>query len=246
MAFPAVNSGVGVLGLPEEQAAKRQLAGSAERIVKNLASILNDMVLGVIRRRTAEEFSAAADAALPDYVSLVLSYARIVATITPQETIVRVTSESFSEFEADIRQHGDKAFGGYLRDRAVFTIWTLRKVASLLEQLRGTVADCDMEKDAEFLNRFVVTALTARFNVDCLRASMHTGQPIYPDVQPVIDEGLKYAVDAYAWIKQAVDLHLPISDVHIDEYWTAEDQVLVDESMSDLAGEITTPDDANW
>ncbi len=246
LAFPDVHSGVGVLGLPAEHAAKRQLVGSTERIVKNLSSILNDMILDVIERRTAEDFTIAVENALPDYVALVLSYARIVATMTPHETIFRVTNESFSEFEADIRQHGVKAFGGYLRDRAVFTVWTLRKTTSLLEQLRGSVAACDLEKDAEFLSHFVVSALTARFNVDCLRASMSSGRPIYPEVQPVIDDGLKYAVNAYAWIKQAVDLRVPLADVSLGDYWTSEDDAIVKESMNDLATDAVTADDANW
>lgn len=246
LAFPVVRSGVGVLGLPTEHSAKRQLVGSTENIVQSLSSILNDMILDVIQKRTAEEFAHAVETTFPSYVALVLSYARIVSTIAPPETIARVTTESFSEFEADIRAHGDQAFGGYLRDRAVFTAWTLRKTASLLEQLRGSVAVNDIDREVEFLNYFVANALTARFHIDCLRASMASGRPIYPEVQPIIDEGLKYAVNAYAWIKQVVDLRLPSTDVLFGEYWTSEDDLIVKESMDDLAGDATSPDDANW
>jgi hypothetical protein len=234
--FPAIDDGVGLLGLPAEQSAKRRLSGSADEIVTTIAGILDEMVLGVIEKRTAVEFEAASNEALPAYVSLVLSYAQIAATIVPNAVLERLTLESFSELEADIREHGVQAFGSDMRDRAVFTVWTLRKTAALLHLLATKVAECEQKRDNDFHINFLIHALRARFNVDCLRASMRTGRPIYPDALGVVDDGLRSAVNAYAWIKQAVDLRFPSDESQVlPDYWTADDEKLLGESMQELA-----------
>ena len=45
-----------------------------------------------------------------------------------------------------------------------------------------------------------------RFHLDCLLASMKHQRPIYPEILAVISDGLRSGVDAYAWIRQCVDL----------------------------------------
>lgn len=246
-AFPTFGEGVGVLGLPVEQSAKRQLSGSADEIVRTISSVLDEMVLGVIEKRTANEFATAAAEVWPNYVKLVLSYASIVSTLVSRDVIAKVSAESFCELEADIREHAEQAFGTTMRDRAAFTVWTLRKISALLHLLGDRVVDGDREKESDYLTNFLLNALRARFNVDCLTTSMRTRHAIYPDVFAEIDEGLRSAVDAYAWIKQAVDLRFPEEDLALPNYWTPEDQVLVNESMSDLQrDESALVDEESW
>jgi hypothetical protein len=237
--FPCVDDGIGMLGLPAEQSAKRQLSGSADEVVKTIAAVLDEMVLGVIAKRTALEFAEATNATLPNYVKLVWSYAQIVSAIVPPNVLARLTAESFSELEADIREHAVQAFGADTRDRAVFTVWTLRKTSDLLQLMVARVTDGDEAKDQEFLTNFLLHALRARFNVDCLRASMRMKRAIYPEALGLIADGLRSAVDAYAWIKQAVDLRIPTdeSSLVVQTSWDAEDQGLLDESMQDMAQE---------
>ena len=247
--FPGIDDGVGLLGLPAEQSAKRRLSGSADEVVKTLSTVLDELVLEVIEKRTASEFRDASSAAFPKYAKLVLSYAQIVATIVPPQVLDRLTAESFSEFEAEIREHGVQAFGATMRDRAVFTVWTLRKIASLLQLLAtNDVTATEHGKDKDFLMNFLVHALRARFNVDCLRASVRTGRPIYPDALEVIDDGLCSAVNAYAWIKQAVDLRFPSDEsLVLPDYWTTDDDALLEESMREAIEEDKgIPDDESW
>ena len=157
----------------------------------------------------------------------------------PHATLSRLTSESFSELEADIREHALASVGADMRDRATFTVWTLRKISDLLQVLlAGKIAECDGEKDKEFFLSFLVHALSARFGIDCLRASMQSGRTIYPDVLPALNNTLRSVVDAYAWIKQAADLRSTDSEeTTIPTPWDAEDDQLTRESMFDLSRE---------
>ena len=112
----------------------------------------------------------------------------------------------------------------------------LRKISDLLTVLNtATLGEDQKEKDAEFAGHFFIHALRARFFVDCLVASMRTRQPLYRSVFPQVDDGLRSIVNAYAWIKQAVDLRLPSDSSELATVeWTADDQELVDASMHDL------------
>lgn len=241
-----VCEGVSLLGLPTARSAKRALTGSADEVVKTISTIVNEMILDVITKRTAEEFEAAAETAFPRYMALVLSFCKIAATIVPESVLARVSSESFCELEADIRENAVECFGSDIRDRAIFTVWTLRKTSDLLERLIKSkdLSGTHRQKDEEFVTHFIYHALTARFNVDCLRLSMHTKRPIYPEALPFIDNGLRSAVNAYAWVKQAVDLRRASSDESLADYAADEDQELLDASMRDLAsGETESLDD---
>ena len=236
--FAPVDESVSLLGLPAKRSAKRSLPGKADEVLKTIASILDDMLTDVISQRTSTDFQRASSEAFPRYVGLVLAFSKIVSTIVPRQTIVRLTSESFSEIEADIRQHGEASFGGDLQERAIFTVWTLRKIGDLLDLLVQSepVVDKLQQRDTTFANEFLLHAFRARFHVDCLIGSMRTGRAIYPDVRPLVDNGLRSVVDAYAWAKQAVDLRLPVDESEpLLKYWSDEDQKLLNASMRDLA-----------
>jgi hypothetical protein len=233
---PASSAGIRLLGLPAEQSAKKQLSGSADEVVKTIASVLEQLFVVAIDKRTAQEFLAVKAEVFPKYMQVVVSLAAIVSATVPPAVISRLTAESFSELEADIREHALAAFGADMRDRAMFTVWTLRKIAELLPLMVGkTVAEEDGKKEKEFLASFLVHALSARFNIDCLRVAMRSNRTIYPEVLPAVDDGLRSVVDAYAWIRQAVDLYAPqiepeLARLEPDE----EDKELLEESMYDM------------
>lgn len=236
LAMTPCAEGVTLLGLPTERTAKRRLSNSADDIIKTIASVLDAIIEDVIQKRTAVEFQMAADEAFPQYISLVLSVDRIIGTLVPRATISRLSSESFSELEADIRQDGVACFGPQMHDRAVFTVWTLRKISDLLEVLAKSKNDAaHAQQENELAKNFLLHALRSRFHVDCLTTAMRTHRALYPEVLPLIDDGLRSAVDAYAWVKQAVDLRFPTDEsTEIQTLWTDEEQRLVDSSMHDL------------
>ena len=236
------NDGVTLLGLPTERSAKRRMSASADEVAKTIGVVLDEMIVDVIQERTAAGFLNAANNALPRYAEMVLAFARIVTALVPRDKIARMASESFSELEADLRAHGVASFGSDMSERAVFTVWTLRKISSLMDVIeRSEQANGHEDREERFARSFLVHALRARFHVDCLTTAMKTGRTLYPDVLPMIDDGLRSAVNAYAWVKQAVDLRNPTDEADLPDYWTEEDQALVDESMGDIGPELDTP-----
>jgi hypothetical protein len=233
---PANSVGIRFLGLPAEKSAKKQLSGTADEVVKTIASVLEQLLTVAIDQRTAQEFSTIKNQVFPQYVQVVVSLAAIVSATVPAPIISRLAAESFSELEADIREHALAAFGADMRDRAIFTVWTLRKIAELLSLVVGTkIATESGQKEKEFFASFLVHALSARFNIDCLRLAMRTNRTIYPEVLPALEDGLRSVVDAYAWIRQAVNVYAPQREPELaylepDE----EDRELLEESMYDL------------
>lgn len=235
-----VNSGIRLLGLPAEKSAKKQLTGSADEVVKTIASLLDQIVAGAVETRTAGEYIDSQNGSFQTYVQLVVALAGIVSAVVPKDVLSRLTTDSFSELEADIREHALSAFGTEMRERAMFTVWTLRKIADLIPIIGNKLTDEEAGRacDKEFFNLFLFHALRARFNIDVLRFAMRHSKTIYPDVLPAIDNGLRSAVDAYAWIRQAADLRCPPVQVeHGLVTWDDEDEQLLNESMLDLANE---------
>ncbi len=237
--------GLPLLGLPTKRSAERRLSKSADDILRSIAGMLRELIGEVIEKRSAKEFEAAVEAAFPRYVSLVLSFSRIVGTVVPERDLARISAESFSEMEAEFRAAGLQSFGSSVRERVLFTVWTLRKTADLLEVLvsgSGPALERQRSRDEEFVTKFLFHALFARFNIDCLFIAMREEKPIYPEVLPLVEDGLRHAVNAYAWIKQAVDLRFPSDEeAGVPAYWTQDDEALLSESMLEIEGD-TLPD----
>jgi len=228
-----------MLGLPAEQPAKKQLASPVDRLLRDVSELLHDMILEVLQSRTREDFTAAVKHHFPAYASLVCSFAEVVSSRATTQAIERLSLDSLLEFEADLRANGYASFGPEMTERALFTVYTLRRITSLLSAIissHGKVDDCDTDKDKDYWRHFLVHALVSRFCVDCLVVAMQTRQPIYAEVLKQIDDYLRSVVDAYAWIRRAADLRLKKAHspsepvVPLD----GEEQQLLNESMFDL------------
>jgi hypothetical protein len=227
---------VALIGLPAEKPAQRSLPGIAENLFRSIKETHAQIVDDLISKRTAQEFAEAEVRALPEYATLVIAFSLVASRLIDRNTVARLNAESFSELEAEIREDGEACFGEALQQRALFTVWMLRKITDLLAMLKdGKVEASQKDQDAEFAESFFVHAIRARLHVDCLIASMHTRQPLYRDVFPQVDDGLRSIVNAYAWVKQAVDLRLPARDIEPAQIdWTADDQELLEASTYDL------------
>lgn len=225
------------LRLPSKRTAKR-LSVSTEELVKNIADIHNQMILGVIGKKTAAEFRAARDEVFPKFTHIMRAISDLARVVIPPQVIECLINESFSELEADFRTHGD-ALGLAVRDQAIFTVWTFRKINSLMQLIMAQPAPESMrQQDEDFSSKFAFYALWTRFHLDCLTISMHCHKPIYPDVRDVIADGMRGAVNAYSWVKQGVELRNPVVEPVISPTeWDEEDQELLESSISDLSQE---------
>jgi hypothetical protein len=197
------------IGLPSKRAAK-QLTPNAGEIVQSIATILGQMLTAAIERRTAAEFTAFFNEVFPNYSRVMLALSKLTMAIVPHDVLMRVNAESLCEMEADFRNDALSAFGSVIQDQAVFTAWTLRKIADIAQRI-GPNEHLDSEskaRDVEMCSMFAYHGLRTRFHLDCLSTSMKSGIPIYPEVLQVVSDGLRSAVDAYGWIKQGLDLRL--------------------------------------
>jgi len=217
----------------------KQLSGSAEELVRNIATVIDELMVSAIEKRTAVEFMAVWKEVFPNYARVMCALGALSKALIPPLVLEHVTAESLSEMEADFRDHALVAFGSAIRDQAVFTVWTLRKINDLARKLSSAeLAEDDKAKDKAFAGSFIYHGLRMRFHLDCLLASMKHQQPIYPEVLAAISDGLRSGVDAYAWIRQSVDLRIKTTEsvlpfIELDE----EDREFVDASARDMANE---------
>jgi len=226
------------VGLPTERSAK-QLSGSVEDVVKTIANVIDQIILSAIERRTALDFRAFWKEVFPNYARVMFATGTLAKALIPPHALERVISESLCEMEAEFRDNALAAFGSAIRDQCIFTIWTLRKINDLARQLSsGQLSEDEKHKDDEFGWGFIYHGLRTRFNLDCLMASMRHERPIYPEVLEEISDGLRSAVNAYAWIRQCVDLRTKPQEpelpfIALDE----EDWEFVNASARDMANE---------
>jgi hypothetical protein len=244
LALPAGLACIGIrepipfVGLPSKRSAK-QLSGSTEDLVKNIAEVIDQLIVSAIEKRSAAEFHATWVEAFPNYARVMCALGALSRALIPPAVLEQITYQSLSETEAEFRDHAMEAFGSSIRDQALFTIWTLRKINDLAHQLSRTdLAKDDKHKENEFSSSFLYHGLRTRYCLDCLSASMRHQRAIYPEVLNAISDGLRSAVDAYAWIRQCVDLRVEIKEpilpfIDLDE----EDRQFIDASARDMASE---------
>lgn len=226
------------VGFPSNRATK-QISGSAEDALKGIATLLEQMLVGAVEKRTSADFNAARDETFQNYARLMYASGALIRAVVPSNIMDRVTSESLCETEAEFRDHALAAFGSGIRDQSIFTVWTLRKISDLAQTIIGKGVPEDLkEQDKQFATMFSYHGLRTRFHLDCLLLSMRMNRPIYPEVLEVISDGLRSAVDAYAWIRQAADLRTKheeptLAFIDLDE----EDRLFVEASAHDMANE---------
>ncbi len=223
-----------------ERPAKQQLSGSAEELMRNISSVLNDLVLSTIDKRTAADFKAARKDAFPKYSEAVMALATLIRIVVPQNVIEKLNREFFCELEANLRVKGLDAFGPALRDQAVFTVWTLRKISDLLSQA-ATSAKTEQkppQEVAEILPQLLAFTIWTRFHVHCLIASIERQSALYPEVLESVIDGLRSAVNAYALSRRLLDALVPLSESNpAPVEWDGEDQQLLDEATHDLVSD---------
>lgn len=233
-----------LLGLPTEQPAKRELTPSVDGVLRSIGKMMRALILGVLKNRTRDEFLGVLPKVFPDYVRLVRSFSEIAGTIPPQ-VIARVSVESFDELEGDLRLHGEESFGPEMTERALFTVFTLRKITPLLYSIatsKRKLDDGDLEKDGNFAQNFLANALIARFSVDCLIVAMENNRTIYPEVLGALNDLMRSVVNAYAWAQQAAELRTDKQQFDPEAAFPPlddDDRQLLRESMRDLSlGEV--------
>lgn len=231
------------VGLAEKQEVDSSV--TIADLFRQVAQVSDRLILSVIEKRTAEEFTAATVVVLNDYVRILRARSDLLQVVLRNDwqATERLVHQGLTELEADFRDHGKQKFGAEVSDQATFTVWTLRETADLIWQLLEpnvlSSLPVDAKPESDKLNsEFAMYAAWAQFTIDCLTASIRLCKPIYPDALPAVMEGLRAEVNAYALAKQIVDLYLPPVEEVLEPYaWDAEDEELLASSMHDLKSE---------
>jgi hypothetical protein len=217
----------------------RQLTAPMGEVLNGFAGAIDQILLRVIEKRTAEEFSAAYSEYFPKYAAMTLSLSQAAHAIVPADVIEHLTRESICEVEADFRDRALEAFGADVRDQVMFTVFTLRKINELIAMISSSKPErSKREKDKEYCLNFNLNALRAHFALDCLSLALRQERAIYPEVMEELKDSLRAMVNAYAWARQGAAIRfpadeevLPFSDMGEDE----EDRELLHASMLDMA-----------
>src|SRR5438445_4055882 len=179
--------------------------GCAEEVSSILSNILETRNRADYRREFARSFSK--------YVGLTLAMSHVASAVIPRESIERLSRESICEMEADFREKGVEAFGEDVRNQALFTVWTLRKINDLVDQIiASNLADSEKKTDVENCAKFNVNFFRAQFGLDCLNQAIEMNKDIYPEVIEELTDGLKSMVNAYAHAREGLELRVPTSE----------------------------------
>jgi len=225
------------------EGAAKQLPVNVEVLIRTTHGLLEDCILAAIQKRSAVDFSAFVNDAFPQYFHAVLGLASLVKLVVPKHVIERIGREFYCELESDFREKGLACFGVAVRDQALFTAWTLRKISDILAQFPANPPYLQPEDAAtasELANHIQVHAIRTRFHLHCLLAAMRVNQAIYPEPLELIIDGLRSAVNTYAMARRCLDIVSPSPETSPEAVeWDDEDAALLAESSREMfAGEI--------
>jgi hypothetical protein len=225
------------LAVPAKRSSE-QVSTTTEQLVKAVFVMVNQIVGDAIVTRTAEEFCAVFSTGFPQYAKIMVALGSLISTSVDKSVIERLTYESLSELEGEFRDEG-QFFGEDIKEQAIFTVWQLRKINDLVQQCSDSKPTPDQAKaDREFSKNYLTSVFHARFSLDCLRMALKSNRPIFPGPLDMISDGLRAAVDAYAWVRQARDLRHPFDeDEAVEIPWDAEQQELLQSSMQEMLRE---------
>lgn len=147
----------------------RTLSPNISEVFNGCAAQLRGILGSIIESRTRADYQREFDRSFSKYVGLTLAMSHFASAVIPRESIERLSRESICELEADFRDKGMDAFGEDVRNQALFTVWTLRKVNDLVDQIIAAKLDDSKKKaDSASCVRFNFHLFRAQFGLDCL------------------------------------------------------------------------------
>ncbi len=221
-----------------QKSKERSLNPSASEVLRGCADAVNQILRTAIEARSKADFDRVFGDSFPKYAALTMAISHFATAVIQKPVIEQLVRESICELEADFRDKGLAAFGATVRDQAMFTVWTLRKINDLTTQIIAVPMDkAKKTEDEEFCAHFNINALRAQFSLDCLNMALESDRAIYPEVQEELVDGLRAMVNAYTWARRGLDLRIPVPEQVVSSFpLQDEDRELMDFAFSE-AGE---------
>jgi len=212
----------------------RSLTPSSSEVLRGCWDAIEQILRSAIESRTKADYERIFESSFPKYVSLTSAISHFATAVIPKPVREQLVRETICELEVDFRDKGLVNFGATVRDQAMFTVWTLRKVSELTTQIMEAPLDKSRRTDdEEFCCNFNINALRAQFSLDCLETSLRTDRAIYPEVLEEIVDGLRSMVNAYTWARRGLELRVPSEELILEiSPVDDEDRALLDFSLS--------------
>jgi len=219
----------------------RALSPTLSEIFNGCSEQVRTLLSNIIEARNLAEYRTEFDRSFPKYTSLILAMSHIANAVIPRESIERLTRESICEIESDFRENeAAEAFGEAVRNQVLFTVWTLRKINDLVDQINAANVEPSKRKaDGEKCSMFTYYLFHAHLSLDCFKLALATGKAIYPEVVDRLIDGLRSMVNAYAHAREGLELRVPAEELKFDvSPMDDEDRAVLDASLSS-AGDLS-------
>lgn len=214
-----------------------ELVRADERLVRELLSMMDRQLLSVLEARSAAEFSQLRAEVFPKYVRALRAVADTMSNLIPESEIETLSGEATASIIKDLEKQRGVIIASPLVDQSIFTLWTLSKIRTLGRRIEvaGRVSADKEGDDLKLLKEYRLTSLWAQFHLDSALSSIKFKRPLPDDVQGIIHDGLRSAVNAYAIMREALSLRTLVEEVPPAELpWTDEDETLLASSMRDI------------
>lgn len=209
---------------------------SDERLIRKLASVLENQLLAVLEAHHVSEFIDVRLKTWPKYVRAHRALLDTLRNLSSEANIEIISKASTAIVMADLQTQRGVRFGDVLTDQAAFTLWTFSKIMTLARKVQDAEAPRDKDADLKLSSEFQVSLLWAQFNLDIMVAAMKFKKDIASDIQQLICDGLRASVNAYAILKEALALRVPPREASLTTPlpWDDEDEQLLASSMKDV------------
>jgi hypothetical protein len=233
---PFVVGTVGALYEPS-MVVETDLVRSDERLVRELIVMLDRQLLSVLETRSAGEFFERRDEVFPKYIRALRALSDTMDNMIPESAMESLSRECTDALSIDLEKQRGTTLGILLTDQAVFTLWTLGKIRALGRRIyaAGVLPPEKQGTDLVFLKEYRLCSLWASFHLDVAFTAMKFKRAIPDDIQAMLCDGLRSAVNAYAVMREALSLRVPAEELpSADVPWDEEDERLLASSMRDI------------
>ncbi len=217
------------------------LVQSDEELVRKLVSMLDNQLLAVLESRSVSEFVQKRSELWSNYVRARRALWDTMTNLTSPSSIEAAAKISIATLAADLQKQRGVRFGDSLTDQAVFTLWTFEKISALGQRIEGAGESRDKDVDMKLNSEYQLVWFWAQFHMDVVVAAMKFKKIIPDDIQRVICDGLRSAVNAYAIVKEAFSLRVSeaVAAPTAELPWDEEDEKLLASSMRDINADFS-------
>ncbi|SRR5258706_6020607 len=216
------------VGLAEKPTVDR-LQARAASAAEDIFRLLEDVSFQVANCPTATDFREYRTSVFPSYVDLMAALGSVVRAKLNPSDLPGLIEASFSEMEAAFSS--GSYFSDETRQEILFCVTTLKSAHRWLPHLLSNqpLDDEVRQENMKLARSFTSAATWANFHLVALRMAQGRDQNVVPEVQQELLDGLRHAVMAYSYVRQALDLRHVLDDRYAEEIvipWDGDDQVL--------------------